>query len=96
MLKAIVLGIAIVSTLFLSGCGEDSSTEPRINYITMINATSNLIESNFDGSKENIAVKKQRDKIIAEISEAPKVSYDNGIGEVTLSKSLLHVMQKDT
>jgi hypothetical protein len=84
MYKSILLSISVAGALFLAGCGEDSSTEPRLNYITMINATQNTIESNFNGSKESISIKNQRDKIIAEVSEAPVVSYD-GVGEVTLS-----------
>jgi uncharacterized lipoprotein YehR (DUF1307 family) len=83
MIKPILLSALLAGTFLFTGCGEDSSTEPRINYITMINATSGTIEANFDGSREDITVKEQHDKIISEVSEAPKVSYDN-VGEITL------------
>ncbi len=85
MIKPFLLSVSVAGMLLLSGCGEDSSTEARLNYITMINATQNTIESNFDGDKEDIESKEPRDKLIAEVSEAPKVSYD-GVGELTLAK----------
>jgi hypothetical protein len=79
MIKPILLSALLAGTFLFTGCGEDSSTEPRINFVTMINATQNTISSVIaDLGTKDIASKDSRGEDIEAVSEAPKVSYDGG------------------
>ncbi len=87
MLKPIILGVAVAGTLFLSGCGEDNATEPRINFVTMMNATQNTISSKIaDLGTKDIATKSSRAEEINTVGEAPNVSYDSS-HKKTISKN---------
>jgi hypothetical protein len=89
MFKKVTLACLPVAIMIFSGCGADNSTQVRMNFITMINATQNSIEANlFNNDNYTLAPKASEDDDYEGVSEAPVVGYDKK-GEYTISSSRL-------
>ena len=70
MIKPILLSALLAGAFLFTGCGEDSSTEPRINFVTMINATQNTISSVIaDLGTKDIASKDSRGEDIEAVRQ---------------------------
>ncbi|WP_345969275.1 hypothetical protein WCX72_07860 [Sulfurimonas sp. HSL1-6] len=83
-IRPLLLASAAAAALTFSGCGEDSSTEPRLNFITMINATdADIVGHLFNKSFYTIAPKTQKDDDFEAVSEAPDVWYTTAIDTST-------------
>ena len=92
MTRLLIAGVIAAMTLLLSGCGEDSATEPRFNFITVINATETEIQAYiFNNMIKTLQPKSAVDDTYDGISEAPSVWYtaagvSGDIGEETISQ----------
>lgn len=84
--------MAAAAAFMFSGCGEDSATEPRVNLITMINATdADIVGHLFNNSFYTIAPKGSHDDDFESIDEAPSVWYTTVIDtEVKIGEETIH------
>jgi len=89
MIRSLLPAMTAAAVLMLSGCGENSSTEPRLNFITMINAKDVNITAQLFTKKNVMEPRLSVDDTFEAVDEAPHVWYDDHVGEETISQGHL-------